>query len=138
MQIEPYLAFGGRCEEALAFYAAALGGKVVRLTRFEGSPMDKAGKVPAQMKQKVMHAIFEADGARFLASDNGGGGPGAKYVGFSMSVSIPADPAKARRVFDELAVGGKVTLPFNKMFWGAEFGLVTDKFGVQWMINATE
>lgn len=134
MQIESYLFFGGNCEEALEFYEQALGGKVADLHRYEGSPMDTA-ELPAAWKQKVMHATFEAQGARFMASDAGPGQPAPAYAGFSMSLNIPRDKDTARKAFDALAAGGTVTMPFAPTFWGANFGMLKDRFGVPWMVN---
>lgn len=133
MQIENYLFFGGNGEEALNFYQQALGGKTTMLARYAESPMDN-GELPADWKNKVMHATFEADGARFMVSDTPPGQPAPSYGGFSMSVYTD-DKAKAERIFKALAAGGKVTMPFEPPFWGGTFGMLTDKFGVPWMVS---
>ena len=133
MQIENYLFFNGNCEEALAFYAQALGGKTTALMRYEGTPME--AQMPPDFKNKVMHSNFEAEGARFMASDSMPGMPPPSYGGFSMSVYIEKDKAKAKKIFDALAQGGKVTMPFEPPFWGGTFGMLTDKFGVPWMVS---
>jgi PhnB protein len=132
MKIEAYLTFGGNCEEALAFYERALGGKVGPLMRFEGSPMDNA-QLPGNWKNKVMHALFECDGARFMASDAMPGQPAPAYSGFTMSIYL-ADIGKARQAFEALAQGGQVTMPFAPPFWGGHFGMLKDRFGVPWMV----
>jgi PhnB protein len=137
MQVEAYLTFGGRCEEALKFYEKALGGRIVEAHRYAGSPMDN-GQLPADYKNKVMHATIEAGSTRFMASDGMPGQPAPNYSGFSMSVNVPKDPARGKQVFDSLAEGGKVTMPFAKQFWGAQFGMLVDKFGVPWMVNSNE
>src|SRR5512132_1840947 len=98
MKVEPYLTFNGNCEAALEFYTRCLGGKVVALHRFAGSPMDNA-ELPAELKNKVMHATFEVDSQRFMASDGGPGYQFKGYSGFSMSLNVPKDPAGAERVF---------------------------------------
>jgi PhnB protein len=134
MQIEGYLFFNGQCEEALAFYAKCLGGKVTALMRYEGSPMD-TDRLPPDWKHKVMHANFQADGAQFMASDAMPGGPAPIYGGFAMSVSIPSDKARAQQVFDALSEHGKVTMPFAPPFWGGHFGMLIDPFGVPWMVS---
>jgi PhnB protein len=134
MQIEGYLFFNGRCEEALNFYAQCLGGKITALMRFEGSPMDN-DRMPPGWGQKVMHANFQADGAQFMASDGMPGMPAPIYGGFSMSVYVPNDKAKAQQLFDALAEGGKVTMPFAPPFWGGHFGMLIDQFGVPWMVS---
>jgi PhnB protein len=135
MQIESYLFFGGNCEEALAFYKRCLGGEITALMRYEGSPMDNA-QLPREWKQKVMHSTFESQGARFMASDTMPGQPKPSYQGFSMSLFVPGDAEKARKAFDALAEGGKVTMPFAPPFWGGHFGMLTDRFGVPWMVNS--
>jgi PhnB protein len=134
MQIEPYLFFGGNCEPALRFYEQALAGKVVDLHRYASSPMDNAD-LPASWKDKVMHATFESEGARFMASDAMPGQATPTHTGFAMSINIPKDKARAAQVFDALAAGGQVTMPFSPTFWGAHFGMLMDKYGVPWMVN---
>lgn len=134
MQIAPYLTFNGQCEAALAFYAEALGGKVTALMRFEGSPMDN-DQMPPGWGHKVMHANFQADGAEFMASDGMPGMPAPIYGGFAMSVYVPKDKDRAEQVFNALADGGKVTMPFAPPFWGGHFGMLIDRFGVPWMVS---
>jgi PhnB protein len=133
MQIENYLFFNGNCEQALEFYSQVLGGKAVNVMRYEGSPMEK--ELPPGFGKKIMHSTFEAEGARFMASDGMPGTPAPQYGGFAMSVYVPGDKDKAQKVFDGLAQGGKVTMPFAPPFWGGWFGMVTDKFGVPWMVS---
>jgi PhnB protein len=136
-EVEPYLSFPGTCEEALQFYERCLDGKITALHRYEGTPMDNP-QLPANWKNKVMHATFDAGGTKFMASDTMPGQPAGGFSGFAMSVGIPKDTAKARKVFDALAQGGKVTMPLDKTFWAAQFGMLTDKFGVPWMVNCEE
>jgi len=134
MQIEPYLTFNGNCEAALEFYAQCLGGKVTFMQRYAGSPMDNA-ELPAEWKNKVLHATFEAEGHKLMGSDGGPGYPFKGYSGFSISLNIPKDPARAGRIFNALAAGGQVQMPYQKTFWAEGFGMLTDKFGVPWMVN---
>lgn len=133
MQIEPYLFFDGQCEAALNFYAQCLGGQIVVLHRYEGSPME--AQLPPEWKHKVMHATLSAGGQRFMASDRMPGQPFGGHAGFSMSVNLPQDPVMGEAVFKALATGGMVTMPFALTFWGAHFGMLVDKFGVGWMVN---
>jgi len=135
MQIETYLTFGGDCEEAMAFYKRCLGGEITALMRYEGSPMDNA-QLPAAWKNKVMHATFECEGARLMASDGMPGQPKPTYSGFSVSLFVPGDASKAQRAFEALSEGGKVTMPFAPPFWGGHFGMFTDRFGVPWMVSS--
>jgi PhnB protein len=135
MQIDCYLSFGGNCEEALHFYAQCLGGKVSTLMRFEGSPAESPD-LPPDWKQKVLHGSVDAEGAQIMGSDvppSMGGFSG--YSGITVSLWIKDGVEKARKTFDALAAGGKVTMPFAPPFWGGHFGMLTDKFGVPWMIS---
>jgi PhnB protein len=134
MQLDCYLSFNGNCEEALNFYAQCLGGKVAALMRYEGSPMDTK-ELPSDWKQKVMHGYVDAEGAQIMGSDMPPGTAPAGYAGFSVSVFIKQGPDQARKVFDALAKGGKVSMPFAPPFWGGHFGMLTDKFGVPWMVS---
>jgi PhnB protein len=133
VRVEPYLFFDGNCEDALAFYSRCLGGAVVDLQRYRGSPMES--QLPAAWRDKVMHAKFEADGYRFMASDRTPGQPFGGHAGYSMAVNVPGDPVRGEQVFRALATGGLVTMPFATTFWGAHFGMLVDKFGVGWMVN---
>ncbi len=134
MQIQTYLTFNGQCEQAFEFYAQCLGGKVTFLQRYAGSPMDNA-ELPADFKNKVLHATFEAEGQKIMGSDGGPGHPFPGYSGFSVSLNLPKEAAKGKKAFDALAAGGQVQMPFQKTFWAEGFGMLTDKFGVPWMVN---
>jgi len=134
MRIEPYLSFGGHCEEALAFYAGCLGGRIVALNRYAGSPMD-GPKLPAGWKDKILHAELQAEGCRILASD---GLPGARPVSFSgitLSLDFAEDKPRAQHVFHALAEGGEVRMPLAPKFWGSAMGMLHDRFGVAWMVS---
>lgn len=116
MQLEPYLLFYGTCEEALKFYRSVFGGEISSLHRFEGSPMES--QVPD--KSKIMHASFEAPGVKFMASDDTRGG---ERQGSRITMSLGTnDVADAERVFNALASGGTI-------------GMLTDKYGIDWMVN---
>lgn len=134
MQIDCYLSFDGRCEEALKFYAQCLGGEVTALMRYEGTPMDTKD-LPAAWKNKVMHGSVTAEGAQIMASDMPPGRSVGGYHGITVSLYIKQDVDKARKAFDALAAGGQVTMPFAPPFWGGHFGMLTDKFGVPWMVS---
>ena len=131
MHIEPYLFFEGRTEEALEFYKKALGAKVEMLMRNKESPEPpRPGmNMPAE---KVMHASFTVDGGRIMASDGFCSGK-PDFHGFSLSVSAPSE-ADAKKKFNALADGGKVTQPLTRTFFSPAFGMVTDRFGVGWMV----
>ncbi len=132
MQLEPYLFFHGRCEEALNFYAQCLGGAIEGLNRFAGSPME--GQVDAGYREKIMHASFVAGNVKFMASDGRPGSPPDGEDDIALSLNT-LDDAEGERVFNALADGGTVEMPLADAFWGGKFGSLTDRFGVQWMIS---
>ena len=132
-QIEPYLFFGGRCEEALEFYRTTLGAQVEMIMRFKESPEPPPpGSIPPGFENKVMHASFRIGTSRLMASD--GNGEGANFAGFSLSLAVPSE-AEADRAFAALGEGGKVGMPLTKTFWSPKFGMLTDRFGLGWMIS---
>jgi PhnB protein len=131
--VEPYLFFGGRCDEALEFYGTALGAKVSFLMRYNESPeATPPGMLAPGFEKKVMHATFQVGGATLMASD--GCDEKSKFSGFSLSLNVPTK-AEAERAFVALAVGGKVGMPLGKTFWSPCFSMVTDRFGLGWMIS---
>jgi len=130
--VQTYLFFGGRCEEALEFYRTALGAQIGMVMRFKESPEPvPADKIPAGYGDKVMHAEFTVGGSTLMASD--GCGEEAGFDGFSLSLAVPTEDA-ADRAFAALAEGGRVTMPLAPTFWSPRFGMVTDRFGLGWMI----
>jgi PhnB protein len=132
MQLEPYLFFHGRCEEALNFYQRCLGGEITSLSRFAGSPMEQ--EVDAGYREKVMHANFVAGDVKFMASDGNPGSPPDGEDDIALSLATD-DAAEGERVFNALAEGGAVTMPLQDAFWGERFGSLTDRFGVQWLVS---
>lgn len=133
MQVQPYLFFDGRCEEALDFYRAALGAEVTMLMRFSDSPDPlPPGMVPPGAESKVMHAAFRVGDATVMASDGRCGGNPA-FQGVSLSLTVP-DEAAAERTFAALAEGGQVQMPLDRTFFSPRFGMVADRFGVSWMV----
>jgi PhnB protein len=130
MQVQPYLFFNGRCEEALEFYRNAVGAEVEMLSRFKDAP--EPGMTQPGMENKVMHASFRIGETTLMASDGRGDEP--RFEGFSLSIDVP-DERKAESVFNALADGGKVTMPLAKTFWAPKFGMLEDRFGVGWMVS---
>jgi len=130
MQIQPYLFFDGRCDEALAFYQKALGAKFEMLMRFKENPSPAAN--PPGSDDKVMHSCIRIGDAAVMASDgNCAGKP--SFQGFSLSLTAK-DVPEARRLFAALGEGGQVQMPFAQTFFSPGFGMVADRFGVSWMV----
>lgn len=133
MHVQPYLFFNGQCEAALAFYQQALGAQVGMLMRFSDSPDPTPPEmVPPDWGQKVMHCSFSIGSTVVMASDGCAPDPGFK--GFSLSLSV-ADVAAADKAFAALAEGGTVQMPMAATFWSPRFGVLTDRFGVSWMVG---
>lgn len=131
MQINPYLHFNGRCEEAFKLYEKVLGGKIEVMLPHEGTPA--ASHVPPEWKKKIMHARLNVGDQVLMASD----APPGHYhqpQGFTVSITIK-DPADAERIFKALADKGKITMPMDKTFWAQRFGMLVDQFGIPWMVN---
>jgi PhnB protein len=138
MKIEPYLwGFNGRCEEAIEFYKKALGAEVQMMMRFGESPekcTGEGGQAPPD--DKIMHSSIKIGDSVLMLSDGqcGEGVTGSKFNGVSLSLN-PATEADAQKIFGALSDGGEVGMPLGKTFWSPCFGMVTDRFGVAWMIN---
>jgi PhnB protein len=133
MLIQPYLFFDGRCEEAIAFYRQALGAEIELLMRYRDAPeAPPPGAVAAGMEDKVMHASFRIGDSTLMASDDCTQ-QSKSFQGFQLSLSV-ADVAESERRFVALAEGGKVIMPLAKTFYSPSFGMVTDRFGISWMI----
>jgi PhnB protein len=134
MNVQPYLFFEGRVEEALSFYTKALGTQVDMLMRNRDAPEPPPpGMLPPGSEDKVMHASFRVGDTDVMLSDGHCSGK-PNFAGFSLSITAP-DETTARRMFNALADGGKVTMPIGKTFWSPCFGMLTDRFGVGWMVN---
>ena len=133
MNVEPYLFFEGRCEEAVEFYRRALGAEVTALMRYKDSPEPPPpGKVPPGSDNKVMHANFRIGDTAIMASDGLCSGK-PNFQGFSLTINAASD-TEAEQLFAALSDGGKVQMPMSKTFFSSRFGMVADRFGVPWMI----
>jgi PhnB protein len=133
MEIQPYLFFNGRCEEAVEFYRRALGAEVEMLMRMKESPDGLPPDLPPGSENKIMHGCIRVKGCAILVSDGMAEG-GPQFEGFSLSLNVD-DPVTAERWFKALSEGGEVRMPLGKTFWSPLFGMVADRFGVGWMIN---
>jgi PhnB protein len=135
MNLQPYLFFDGRCEEALEFYKKAIGAKVTYLMRNKDAPVPPpADKVPPGSENKVMHCEVQIGDVTFMASDGFASGH-PTFKGFSLSLTLP-DEKKVEQTFKALADKGKIDMPLSTTFWSKRFGMLTDRFGVQWMVGA--
>jgi PhnB protein len=130
--LEPYIFFGGRCEEALEFYTMAIGAKVTFQMRYSQSPTPPMQPLPPGFENKIMHASVQIGEARLMASD--GCTEGQAFSGFQLYLAL-ADEAEASRVFAKLSEGGNIKLPIGKTFWSPCYGMLVDRFGVEWMVT---
>ena len=131
MQLNPYLNFNGQCEAAFRFYEQCFGGRIIAMSPFEGSPME--AEVPPEWRSKILHARMQVGNVLLMGGDEL---PEDYEVprGFNVTLGID-DPAEAEGVFAALAENGTMRMPLQETFWALRFGMVTDRFGIPWMIN---
>lgn len=133
---QTYLFFSGRCEEALEFYKQALGARIGMVLRFSDSPDTMPeGMLPEGYESKIMHADFTVGKTMLMASD--GCGESGNFEGFRIALTVESE-ADTDRIFNALAEGGKIDMPLGKTFWSPRYGMVTDKFGIGWMVMLPE
>jgi len=133
MELQPYLFFDGRCEEALNFYQRALGAEVEMMMRIKDSPEPpQPGVHPPGSENKILHASFRVGDTVLMASDGRCEGKPV-FKGFSLSLQVPTE-TEANRLFKALADGGQVQMPLTRTFFSPGFGMVADRFGVNWML----
>jgi len=130
LRLEPYIFFQGNAKEAMEFYKSVFGGELTMQTISE-LPKD-VPTMPDSKPTDVMHASLEGGAVKIMASDSSKASPEAKKVSLSLGGT---NEAEMRKIFDALAAGGKVLMPLEKQFWGDIFGSLTDKFGVEWLMN---
>lgn len=134
MQINPYLVFNGQCEAAFKFYEKLLGGKITGIMTHANSPM--ANQVPPEWRDKVMHAHMTVGNSVLMGSD----APPQHFQkpqGFSVSIGVKT-VEEGERIFKALSENGAVQMPFQKTFWSPGFGMLTDRFGIPWMVNCDQ
>jgi PhnB protein len=137
--INTYLNFNGNCETAFNFYKSVFGGEFTFMGRFSDMPESDDYKVPEADKNKVMHVSLPIGNSVLLGSDTGGDWAPTFVQGNNFSVSItPESKEEADKLFGLLAEGGNITTPLHLSFWGDYFGMITDKFGINWMMNFTD
>lgn len=131
MKINPYLMFNGNCEAAFKFYQQCLGGKITMMMTHKEAP--SVEQVPPEWHDKIMHACLDLGDRLLMGSDS----PSEHFEapqGFSVQLSID-EPAEAERIFHALAENGRVKMPIDQTFWSARFGMLSDQFGIPWMVN---
>ena len=131
MTLNPYLAFNGNCKEAMMFYKDCLGGELMMQTVAE-SP--NAAQMPPEAQQGIMHARLTKDGVDILMASDGMGNEITAGSNISLSLNCTSDE-EIKSLFEKLSADGNVTMPLADQFWGATFGMLTDKFGMHWMLN---
>lgn len=131
ISLNPYIFFSGNCKEAMEFYKSVFGGNLTIQT-VDDSP-DFPGK--EQMLGQIMHSMLESGDIKIMGSDSQKASPAAKKIELSLSGD---DETKLRAYWQSLSEGGSVTRPLEKAPWGDTFGMVKDKYGVDWMVNITE
>jgi PhnB protein len=137
MQVQSYLHFNGRCQEAIDFYRKALGAEVTMLMHFKDCPEpQQSSMIAPENKDKVMHAAVKIGDSTVLMSDGRCSGT-TNFQGFSLTLDAQNE-AEAKRLFGALAVGGQVQMPLAKTFFSPSFGMLADKFGVGWMVIASQ
>jgi PhnB protein len=139
MKLNPYLLFDGSCEQAFKFYEQTLGAKVESLMRYDQAPKQPGAaecQTPAGFEQKVLHAQIVIAGELVMASDAPAGFY-QKPQGIRLTVNVDK-PAEAERLFHALAEGGSVQMPIGKSFFAERFGMLTDRFGIPWMVSCQQ
>lgn len=137
MQVQPYLSFYGQAEASLKFYEKALGAKTMFMMRFKDAPPNPDYPVTPEVADKIMHASFTIGDSMLMCSDGDCRNTSGTHSGYALSLN-PATVDEGKKLFDALAEDGNVTMPFQKTFWALGFGMVKDRFGVQWMVNVED
>jgi PhnB protein len=138
--VNPYLIFNGNCEEAFLFYKSVFGGEFPYIGKFGDMPADEnTPKLSESDANRVMHVTLPIGKETLLMGSDSNTTSGDVKFGHNISISINTDSiAEADKLFNGLSAGGHVSMPMNKTFWGAYFGMFTDKFGIDWMVNFDE
>lgn len=135
-----YLTFNGNCEEAFKFYQSVFGGEIPYMGRFKDMPPGEDSKLNPGEENRIMHVSLPISKETMLMGSDTGGEWASDYSqGNNFSISINADSKEeAEKLFNGLSAGGKVTMPLSKTFWSESFGMLTDKFGISWMMSFDE
>ena len=136
MQVQPYLFFNGRCEEAIEYYRDTLGAEITAVMRFHEMPEADKGVIPPGSENKIMHAGLRLGESEVFASDGMNSGE-TNFEGVSLSLAA-SDDAEAERLFGLLAADGQIQMPMEEAFFASRFGAVEDKFGVSWLVMSAK
>jgi PhnB protein len=135
-QVNPYLTFNGTCEEAFNFYKSVFGGEFRQISKFKDMPPMPGQTLTAEQGEKILHVGLPISKETILMGSDANPAMGAVNIGQHLSLSVGTDTKEeAGKIFNGLAVGGKITMPIGDTFWGAYFGMLIDKFGFIWMVN---
>lgn len=132
MKISPYMNFDGKCEAAFKFYAEVFGGQILAMMPFGDTPA--CDHVPPECRDKIMHARLVVGDQVLMGSDCTPMHPYEGVKGASVALNVPK-PADAERIFAALSQQGSVQMPMQETFWAQRFGMVTDQYGIPWLIN---
>ena len=132
--LDAYLFFDGCCAAAMRFYETVLGARLEMMQTYAEAPATHSEKSSPSDADRIMHARLDVDGRALMGSDFPAGQAHPGMNGFALSINYPS-VFEARQVFDALAQGGSITMPFGETFWAEGFGMLTDKFGTPWMVN---
>lgn len=137
--IDTYLNFNGNCEEAFNFYKSVFGGEFTYIGRFGETPESEDYQVSEEDKDKIMHVGLQIGSSLLMGSDTGGDWAPSFVQGNNFSISVTADSKQeADKIFGALVKGGQTTMPLSKTFWSEYFGMLTDQFGINWMISISD
>ncbi len=138
--LNPYLTFNGNCEDAFNFYKSVFGGKFAHIGKFKEMPENPQYPIADSDKEKIMHISLPISNGNILMGSDTTGSWAEKFnQGNNFSISITSDKREeADRLFNELSKNGRAIMPMNKTFWGSYFGMLSDQFGIQWMISFGE
>jgi PhnB protein len=127
--VNPYIAFKGNCRQAIEFYKTALGAEVLFIQTVGESPMSDIGP-----PENIMHCTIKVGGSTIMMCDDPNPGAATGVGAISLAIGL-GDPKRAEELFGNLSDGGTVIMPLSKTYWAEAFGMVTDKFGIRWMVN---
>lgn len=132
--VNPYLHFNGNTEQAFDFYKSVFGGEYAMVMRFKEAPSEH--KMSESDGEKIMHITLPIGQGSILMASDMPEAYGEAVIGTNLSISISTESEEqANNLFNSLSAGGRITMPLEKTFWGAYFGMFADRFGIQWMIN---